>query len=93
MADGGRRGAPGGQASLPFTGPAPLGLANLAGPGSAARTAAPAIGLGVALVASVWLISVQPAPAGWQGFVAESAPAAGLHRNPGRPRGDFDAHD
>jgi putative ABC transport system permease protein len=29
-------------------GPARLGLANLAGPGSAARTASPAIGLGVA---------------------------------------------
>jgi putative ABC transport system permease protein len=33
-----------------------LGLANLAGPGSAARTAAPAIGLGVALLAAVVLI-------------------------------------
>ncbi len=39
-----------------FAGPARLGLANLAGPGSAARTAAPAIGLGVALLASVVLI-------------------------------------
>lgn len=39
-----------------FTGPARLGLANLAGPGSAARTAAPAIGLGVALLACVVLI-------------------------------------
>ncbi len=37
-------------------GAARLGLANLAGPGSAARTAAPAIGLGVALLASVVLI-------------------------------------
>ena len=33
-----------------------LGLANLAGPGSAARTAAPAIGLGVALLSAVVLI-------------------------------------
>jgi putative ABC transport system permease protein len=33
-----------------------LGLANLAGPGSAARTATPAIGLGVALLACVVLI-------------------------------------
>jgi putative ABC transport system permease protein len=33
-----------------------MGLANLAGPGSAARTAAPAIGLGVALLAAVVLI-------------------------------------
>ncbi len=37
-------------------GPARLGLANLAGPGSAARTAAPAVGLGVALLAAVILI-------------------------------------
>jgi putative ABC transport system permease protein len=37
-------------------GAARLGLANLAGPGSAARTAAPAVGLGVALLASVVLI-------------------------------------
>lgn len=33
-----------------------MGLANLAGPGSAARTATPAIGLGVALLAAVVLI-------------------------------------
>jgi putative ABC transport system permease protein len=37
-------------------GPARIGLANLAGPGSAARTAAPAIGLGVALLSAVVLI-------------------------------------
>lgn len=37
-------------------GPARLGLANLAGPRSAARTASPAIGLGVALLACVVLI-------------------------------------
>jgi putative ABC transport system permease protein len=37
-------------------GAARLGLANLTGPGSAARTAAPAIGLGVALLAAVVLI-------------------------------------
>ena len=37
-------------------GPMRMGLANLAGPGSAARTAAPAIGLGVALLAAVVLI-------------------------------------
>jgi putative ABC transport system permease protein len=37
-------------------GPLRLGLANLAGPDSAARTAAPAIGLGVALLAAVVLI-------------------------------------
>jgi putative ABC transport system permease protein len=39
-----------------FRGSARLGLANLAGPGSAARTAAPAIGLGIALLAAVVLI-------------------------------------
>jgi putative ABC transport system permease protein len=38
------------------TGPVRIGLANLAGPRSAARTAAPAIGLGVALLAAVVLI-------------------------------------
>ncbi len=38
------------------SGPAKLGLANLAGPRSAARTASPAIGLGVALLACVVLI-------------------------------------
>ncbi|HWF00787.1 MAG TPA: FtsX-like permease family protein, partial [Caulobacteraceae bacterium] len=38
------------------SGPARIGLANLAGPRSAARTAAPAIGLGVALLAAVVLI-------------------------------------
>jgi putative ABC transport system permease protein len=37
-------------------GPIRIGLANLAGPRSAARTAAPAIGLGVALLAAVVLI-------------------------------------
>jgi putative ABC transport system permease protein len=37
-------------------GPWRIGLANLAGPRSAARTAAPAIGLGVALLAAVVLI-------------------------------------
>ena len=37
-------------------GPLRIGLANLAGPGSAARTAAPAIGLGVALLSAVVLI-------------------------------------
>jgi putative ABC transport system permease protein len=38
------------------SGPTRVGLANLAGPHSAARTAAPAIGLGVALLATVVLI-------------------------------------
>ena len=38
------------------SGPARLGLANLGGPGSAARTATPAIGLGVGLLAAILLI-------------------------------------
>lgn len=38
------------------TGATRLGLANLGGPGSAARTASPAIGLGVALLAAILLI-------------------------------------
>lgn len=37
-------------------GPVRIGLANLAGPGSAARTASPAIGLGVALLVTVVLV-------------------------------------
>ncbi len=45
-----------GQARRLTHGPVKLGLANLAGPGSAARTASPAIGLGVALLACVVLI-------------------------------------
>ena len=38
------------------SGPSRIGLANLAGPGSAARTASPAIGLGVALLVTVVLV-------------------------------------
>jgi putative ABC transport system permease protein len=45
-----------GQARVLARGPVRLGLANLAGPRSAARTAAPAVGLGVALLAAVVLI-------------------------------------
>lgn len=45
-----------GRLRLGARGPVRIGLANLAGPGSAARTAAPAIGLGVALLAAVVLI-------------------------------------
>ncbi len=48
---GGRQGAGRGRG-----GPLRIGLANLAGPHSAARTASPAIGLGVALLAAVVLI-------------------------------------
>src|SRR5260221_5396985 len=45
-----------GRARALARGPARIGLANLAGPHSAARTAAPAIGLGVALLSAVVLI-------------------------------------
>jgi len=45
-----------GRARAGARGPLRIGLANLAGPHSAARTASPAIGLGVALLASVVLI-------------------------------------
>ena len=45
-----------GRARTAASGPLRIGLANLAGPRSAARTAAPAIGLGVALLAAVVLI-------------------------------------
>ena len=46
----------GGRARALASGPIRVGLANLAGPRSAARTATPAIGLGVALLAAVVLI-------------------------------------
>jgi putative ABC transport system permease protein len=45
-----------GRLRVAVRGPLRIGLANLAGPGSAARTAAPAIGLGVGLLAAVVLI-------------------------------------
>jgi putative ABC transport system permease protein len=45
-----------GQVRARTSGPLRMALANLAGPGSAARTAAPAIGLGVGLLAAVVLI-------------------------------------
>ncbi len=45
-----------GRARRKARGPLRIGLANLAGPHSAARTASPAIGLGVALLAAVVLI-------------------------------------
>ncbi len=75
-----------------------IGLANLAGPGSAARTAAPAIGLGVALLSAVVLIQssllaqvAQVAPRTapsmvFSGLTAEQGPAfdAALARAFGR---------
>lgn len=71
-------------------GPARVGLANLAGPRSAARTAAPSIGLGVALLTAVVLIQSsllheirQVAP--------RSAPALVLTDIPGDRTAEFDA--
>ncbi|MDR6533263.1 putative ABC transport system permease protein [Caulobacter rhizosphaerae] len=72
------------------SGPAKLGLANLAGPRSAARTASPAIGLGVALLACVVLIQsalltqiTTTAP--------RTAPAMVFTEIPGGQAGAFDA--
>ncbi len=71
-------------------GPVRIGLANLAGPGSAARTAAPAIGLGVALLAAVVLIQ-----SSLLRQVAEiaprTAPALVFTDIPGDRAGAFDA--
>jgi putative ABC transport system permease protein len=71
-------------------GPARIGLANLAGPHSAARTASPAIGLGVALLAAVVLIQ--------SSLIAEvtvaapkAAPALVFTEIPGDAAGAFDA--
>jgi putative ABC transport system permease protein len=71
-------------------GPLRIALANLAGPRSAARTAAPAIGLGVALLAAVVLIQSSllrqisvTAP--------QTAPAMVFTEIPAERAGDFDA--
>jgi putative ABC transport system permease protein len=71
-------------------GPAKLGLANLAGPRSAARTASPAIGLGVALLACVVLI--QSALLAQVTSVApRTAPAMVFTEIPGDQAAAFDA--
>ena len=71
-------------------GPARIGLANLAGPHSAARTAAPAIGLGVALLAAVVLI--QSSLVAQVTVVApKAAPAIVFTDIPGERAGEFDA--
>ncbi|HEX5380284.1 MAG TPA: FtsX-like permease family protein [Phenylobacterium sp.] len=79
-----------GRARAATSGPLRMGLANLAGPGSAARTAAPAIGLGVALLASVVLIQssllrqvAEVAP--------RTAPALVFTEIPGERVAEFDA--
>jgi putative ABC transport system permease protein len=72
------------------SGPVRVGLANMAGPRSAARTAAPAIGLGVALLAAVVLIQ--------SSLIAEvtiaapkAAPALVFTEIPGDQAAAFDA--
>lgn len=72
------------------TGAVRIALANLAGPRSAARTAAPAIGLGVALLASVVLI--QSSLLRQIAIVApETAPALVFTQVPGERAAEFDA--
>jgi putative ABC transport system permease protein len=67
-----------------------IGIANLAGPRSAARTAAPAIGLGVALLAAVVLI--QSSLLAQVGEVApKTAPAMVFTEIPGERAAEFDA--
>jgi putative ABC transport system permease protein len=79
----------GGKARAAATGPLRMGLANLAGPRSAARAATPAIGLGVALLAAVVLIQSSllsevriTAP--------KAAPALVFTEIPGARTADFD---
>ncbi len=67
-------------------GPARIGLANLAGPHSAARTASPAIGLGVALLAAVVLIQ-SSLIAEVTVAAPESRAGAGVHRDSRRAGG------
>jgi putative ABC transport system permease protein len=67
-----------------------IGLANLAGPRSAARTASPAIGLGVALLACVVLIQ-SSLLAEVAEVAPQTAPALVFTDIPGERAGEFDA--
>ncbi|HZZ70153.1 MAG TPA: FtsX-like permease family protein [Phenylobacterium sp.] len=79
-----------GKARAGARGPLRIGLANLAGPHSAARTASPAIGLGVALLAAVVLI--QSALLNQVAEVApRTAPALVFTDIPGDRTAEFDA--
>ena len=71
-------------------GPARIGMANLAGPRSAARTATPAIGLGVALLASVLLVQSSLVRQVEQ-VAPNSAPALIFTQIPGDRADTFDA--
>ena len=79
-----------GRARAAARGPLRIGLANLSGPHSAARTASPAIGLGVALLAAVVLI--QSALLNQVAEVApRTAPALVFTDIPGDRPAEFDA--
>lgn len=67
-----------------------IGIANLAGPRSAARTAAPAIGLGVALLAAVVLIQ-SSLLAQVSEVAPKTAPAMVFTEIPGERAAEFDA--
>ena len=71
-------------------GPVRIGLANLSGPHSAARTAAPAIGLGVALLAAVVLIQ-SSLLAQVSEVAPRTAPAMVFTDIPGDRTAEFDA--
>ncbi len=79
-----------GKARWLASGPIRIGLANLAGPRSAARTATPAIGLGVALLACVVLIQ-SALLAQVREVAPKSAPALVFTEIPGDRVKDFDA--
>ena len=79
----------GGRARALASGPLRMGLANLAGPRSAARAATPAIGLGVALLASVVLIQ-SSLLSEVKVTAPQSAPALVFTEVPGARTADFD---
>ena len=71
-------------------GPVRLGLANLAGPRSAARTATPAIGLGVALLSAIVLIQSSLLDQ-IRTVAPKAAPAVVFTEIPGARAAEFDA--
>ena len=80
----------GGRARALASGPVRVGLANLAGPRSAARTATPAIGLGVALLAAVVLIQ-SSLLAEVRVTAPRTAPSLVFTEVPGARAAEFDA--
>jgi putative ABC transport system permease protein len=79
-----------GKARVGARGPLRIGLANLAGPRSAARTASPAIGLGVGLLACVVLIQ-SSLLAEVAEIAPQTAPALVFTDIPGERVAEFDA--